>query len=167
MKRLIASCFGLGRLPIAPGTWGSLPPAVVFSLMCHSGAPVLLIAVSMAALAVAGSVACVKCAPASIAATGKVDPREVVADEFAGQAITFLAILLLVAEAVFKSHIWTITLLGFLLFRLFDIIKPWPGRKLEKLPQGWGVLFDDLAAGVYAGVTLLICVQLWFGRSAG
>lgn len=153
MKRLLASCFGLGRLPVAPGTWGSLPPMIVFALMCHFGAPAVSISIVMAVLVLAGSVVCVKCAPALIAATGETDPREVVADEFAGQAITFIPI-----GAALAGQSWAAAALGFILFRFFDIVKPWPIRKLEKLPGGWGVLADDLLAGVYAGVALLV---LW------
>ncbi len=155
MKRLAASCFGLGWLPVAPGTWGSLPPTIIFALMCHFGTPTVTASIVMAVLALAGSVVCVKFAPASIAATGKIDPREVVADEFAGQAITFIPI-----GAVATGQIWATAVLGFLIFRLFDIVKPWPARKLEKLPQGWGVLADDLMAGVYAGIALLMCLRL-------
>ena len=155
MKRLAASCFGLGRLPVAPGTWGSLPPAIIFALMCHFGAPAVTASIVMAVLALVGCVVCVKFAPASIAATGKTDPREVVADEFAGQAITFIPI-----GAVATGQIWATAVLGFLIFRLFDIVKPWPARKLEKLPQGWGVLADDLMAGVYAGIALLMFLRL-------
>lgn len=161
MRRLAASCFGLGRLPVAPGTWGSLPPAIIFALMCHLGASALLISFVMAALALGGCAICIKFAPAVIAATGKTDPREVVADEFAGQAVTFLVIPFLTVGAVSTRQIWVITTLGFGLFRLFDIAKPWPIRKLEKLPKGWGVLADDLMASVYAAVVLAFCVRLW------
>ncbi|MHC4174750.1 MAG: phosphatidylglycerophosphatase A [Planctomycetota bacterium] len=160
MKRLLASCFGLGRLPVAPGTWGSLPPAIIFALMCHFGASALLISFVMAALALGGCAICIKFAPAVIAATGKTDPREVVADEFAGQALTFLAIAFLTVGAATPGQIWVITALGFGLFRLFDIVKPWPIRKLEKLPKGWGVLADDLMASVYAGIALAFCLQI-------
>ena len=155
MKRLLTSCFGLGRLPLAPGTWGSLPPMFVFALMCYFGASTVQISIVMAALVLAGSVVCVKFAPGIVAATGKIDPREVVADEFAGQAITFLAV-----GTVLASQIWATAVLGFLLFRLFDIAKPWPIRKLEKLPKGWGILADDLLAGVYAGIALLLCLRI-------
>jgi len=167
MKRLLASCFGLGRLPVAPGTWGSLPPAAVFALLYYFGVPAVLISIVMAALALAGAVVCVKFAPAVIVATGKADPREVVADEFAGQAITFLAIPFLVMDTVSTSQIWTTAVLGFLLFRLFDVAKPWPIRKLEKLPEGWGVLLDDLLAGVYAAIVLQICFRLWIAGFTG
>jgi len=163
MKRLLTSCFGLGRLPLAPGTWGSLPVVVIFGLMCqfHLSGP--SISIVMAALAIAGSVICVKFAPAAIAATGNTDPREVVADELAGQAITFLAAPLLSPEILSIRQIWIITAGGFLLFRLFDIAKPPPIRKLEKLPKGWGILADDLLAGVFAAIVLLIVIFLWMG----
>jgi undecaprenyl-diphosphatase len=154
---MLASCFGLGRLPYAPGTWGSLPATVVFGLMYHFGAPPVIMSFVMAALAVAGSVICVKFAPAAIKATGKSDPGEVVADELAGQAVTFVAAAFFVGEAASSGQIWAITVAGFLLFRMFDIAKPWPIHKLEKLPEGWGILADDLLAGVFAAAGLLVC----------
>jgi phosphatidylglycerophosphatase A len=158
---LFTSCFGLGYLPIAPGTWGSLPPALVFGLLCHFGAPSLLTLIVMVVLACAGCVVCVKFTPAVIAATGKTDPREVVADELAGQAITFLAIPFLFTERVSAGQIWFTVALGFLLFRIIDIAKPWPIRRFEKFPKGWGVLADDLMAGVCAAAVLAFCVRLW------
>ncbi len=161
MERLVASCFGLGRLPVAPGTWGSLPPALVFGLLCHFGAPSVLTLIVMVVLACAGCVVCVKFAPAVIAATGKTDPREVVADELAGQAITFLVAVFLLTGPVTTGQIWLTAGLGFLLFRIFDIAKPWPIRRLEKFPKGWGVLLDDLLAGLYAAVVLAFCVRMW------
>ncbi|UCC96606.1 MAG: phosphatidylglycerophosphatase A [Phycisphaerales bacterium] len=161
MKRMLASCFGLGRLPLAPGTWGSLPPVIIFGLMCHLHTPAAVTCIVMAALVLAGSVVCVMFAPATIAATGKNDPGEVVADELAGQAVTFLAAPFWAAGAG-----WAIALLGFALFRIFDIAKPWPIRKLEKFPAGWGILADDLLAGVYAAIALQICVMLWMARQS-
>ncbi len=163
MKRLLTSCFGLGRLPVAPGTWGSLPVAIVFGLMWQLQASGISITIVMAALALFGSVICVKFAPAAIAATGKNDPGEVVADELAGQAVTFLAAPLLSPEILSIRQIWIITAGGFLLFRLFDIVKPWPIRKLEKLPKGWGILADDLLAGVFAAIVLQIIIRFWIG----
>jgi len=159
MKRLAASCFGLGRLPVAPGTWGSLPPTVVFALMCQFSVSAGLISVVMAVLALAGAVVCVKFAPAAIAATGKTDPREVVADEFSGQAVTFLAAAFLLPATVSPGRVWAAAAAGFVLFRLFDIFKPWPIRKFEKLPKGWGILSDDLMAGVYASIVLLVFIR--------
>jgi len=163
MKRLFTSCFGLGRLPVAPGTWGSLPPAVVFGLMCSLNAPPVAISIVMAALVLAGSVACVAFAPAAMAATGKNDPSEVVTDELAGQAVTFLVSPFLALAAASQKEIWITALAGFVLFRIFDISKPWPIRKLEKLPAGWGILADDLLAGVFAWVVLQIFIKLFIG----
>ena len=164
MKRLLTSCFGLGRLPVAPGTWGSLPPAIVFGLMCHFGALPVVISIVMAALALAGSVVCVRFAPAAIEATGKNDPGEVVADEFAGQAIVFMTCPFLALGATSTGQIWAIAAAGFVLFRAFDITKPWPIYKLEKLPKGWGILADDLLAGVFAWIVLQICIKLFIIR---
>jgi len=159
MKRLAASGFGLGWLPLAPGSWGSLPPAIIFALLFQFGASPLVIIVVMAALAAAGSIVCVKCASASIEATSDTDPNEVVADEIAGQAITF--VFAGASMAVVASGVWGLTLGGFFLFRLFDVIKPCPARRLEKLPQGWGILADDIVAGLYAAIALVLCLKLW------
>lgn len=155
MRRLLASCFGLGWLPVCPGTYGSLPPAIVFALMCYLGSSAAATAITMIVLALVGSFVCIKFAPAVIAATGKADPREVVVDEFAGQAAT----LALTAAAPISS-IWIAGLLGFLLFRFFDILKPWPIREIEKAPGWRGILLDDLFAAMYAGITSQVCLLL-------
>jgi len=167
MRRLLVSCFGLGWLPAAPGTWGSLPPALLFALMCHFGMSALLVSIVMAALTLAGSVVCVKYTSVIVAATGKTDPREIVADEFAGQAGTLLPISFWVTNEFSARQIWIVAGLGFLLFRMLDIAKPWPIRRLEKLPKGWGVLADDLLAGVYAAIVLSICIRLWISGQPG
>jgi phosphatidylglycerophosphatase A len=117
----------------------------------------------MAILLLAGSVICVLFAPDSIAATGKDDPREVVADELAGQALTYLVIPFFIPVILTTCQLCIITSGGFLLFRFFDIAKPWPIRKLEKLPKGWGILADDLLAGAFAAIVLLIIIFLWMG----
>jgi phosphatidylglycerophosphatase A len=161
VKRLLTSCFGLGRLPLAPGTWGSLPPVIVFGLMSFFGASPALITNVMAVLVLAGSIVCVQFAPAAIAATGKNDPREVVADEFAGQAVAFLFSPFLAMGAATGRQILITAFAGFVLFRLFDISKPWPIHRLEKYPAGWGILADDLLAGVYAWVALQICIRFF------
>jgi phosphatidylglycerophosphatase A len=161
MKRMLTSCFGLGRLPFAPGTWGSLPSVIIFGLMCYFGASPAMITNVMAALVLAGGIICVQFAPAAIAATGKNDPREVVADEFAGQAVTFLFSPFLVMGSATGRQILITAFVGFVLFRLFDISKPWPIRKLEKYPAGWGILADDLLAGAFAWIVLQICIRFF------
>jgi phosphatidylglycerophosphatase A len=160
-RRRIASCFGLGWLPIAPGTWGSLPPVVAFALLAHLDVSGAVIAVVMAAFAAAASVACVVCVPAVASAVGKTDPGEVVIDEVAGQAVVFLIAALFLPADLSLRQVCLVAGLGFLLFRVFDIIKPWPIRKLEALPEGWGVLADDLLAGVFAAIVLCVCIRLW------
>jgi len=146
---------------MAPGTWGSLPPVIIFGLMCLLGASPATITNVMAVLVLAGGFICVQFAPAAIASTGKNDPREVVADEFAGQAVTFLFSPFLVMGSASGRQILITVFVGFVLFRLFDISKPWPIRKLEKYPAGWGILADDLLAGVFAWIILQICIRFF------
>lgn len=110
----------------------------------------------MAVIALFSSAVCVGFAPTVIEATGKKDPGEVVVDEVAGQAITFLAI-----GAMPVKQVWLVAVMGFVLFRIFDITKPWPIRKLETFPKGWGILADDLLAGVYAWIALHVCIKFF------
>ena len=159
IKRLLTSMFGLGWLPKAPGTWGSIPAVIVFALVCHHIGTPLSIFIAISALIALGSVVCVKFSPSVIRQTGLKDPGEIVADETAGQAVTFLAVVFFNPETFDNAHIFMTALLGFLLFRIFDISKPWPVRKLEKFPAGWGILLDDLLAGVFAGISLLLCYK--------
>ena len=112
-KRLVATCFGLGWMPVAPGTWGSLPPALVFAVMAYCGAPAVVTTVAMVVLLTAGCAGCVLCAPASITATGKEDPGEVVADEFAGQAVAFLFAPLLASRGLVGWEAPVIAACGF------------------------------------------------------
>jgi len=161
MKRLLTSCFGLGWMPLFPGTWGSLPPVIIFTLMLHFGLSAVSTAIVMAVLALAGSVVCVIFSPAVIEITGKIDPREVVADEIAGQAITFLAVLFSPIDTFSTKQILMVAALGFFFFRLFDAVKPFPVHQAESLPKGWGILADDILAGVYAAIALLVCIRLW------
>ena len=160
MKRLLTSCFGLGWLPVAPGSWGSLPSAIIFGLACYFGGSAAIPVLLMIALVIAGSFVCVKFSHVAVAATGNKDPNEVVADEVAGQALTFLAMPLLMADAP-GQQIVSVVVLGYFLFRLFDTVKPWPSYRLEELPAGWGILADDLMAGVYAGIALFVSAKFW------
>ena len=104
------------------------------------------------------------------------DPQSVVIDEVAGQHLALLLPLIPIALPHFTTHMdfsvfaiffalslvnWKYLLLGFILFRVFDIWKPWPIRRLEKLPGGWGIMADDWMAGIYAAI--LLRVALHFG----
>jgi len=159
-KRWIATCFGLGWLPVAPGSWGSLPPAVVFGLMMWGCTPGLCTSVVMLVMLIVGCATCILFAPASIAATGRDDPGEVVMDEFAAQALTFLAIPLAVPRDLSGVESLVLAVFGFLVFRIFDIVKPWPIRRLERLPAGWGVLADDLVAGLGAAAFAYVAMRI-------
>jgi len=136
---LIATVCGLGRLPLAPGTWGSLA-GLGFCLVLH-GHMILYITV-FAVLFAAGVVSAGKFEEKD----GRKDPPQVVIDEFACIFLVFLLIPL-------KTPI---ILTGFILYRLFDIFKVPPMRSLEKLKGGWGIMLDDLAAGIYANLILQI-----------
>lgn len=149
MKRLITSCFGLGYLPAAPGTWGSVPPVIIFMLLVSLGFSAWVISLCMLLLVVAASFFCVLYTPSVAVAVGKKDPSEVVIDEFAGQSACF------VLTAFFVSSPCIAGITGFVLFRFFDILKPPPVRRLETLPEGWGVLLDDIMAGIYAAVVFV------------
>jgi len=134
---------------------------VLFGVLAQLAVSPMIIVLVMAALTVLGSLVCVALAPGAIAATGKEDPGEVVADELAGQSVCYLIAPLVISGASASTHTWLVALAGFLLFRLFDIFKPWPARQLEGLPAGWGILADDLMAGVYAAIALWGGVHLF------
>jgi len=143
---LLATWFGVGLAPTAPGTFGSaaaLPLGYAIALL--AGAPGLL-AASLAILALG-----VWAASAYGHATGISDPKEVVIDEVAGQ-------LLVLAATPFTPLGW---LAAFLLFRLFDILKPWPCSYLDRnLHGGVGVMADDMAAGAYGALVILGLAEL-------
>ena len=107
----------------------------------------------MLIVCVLASIACVALGPFTERAFGKKDPGQCTIDEVAGQALTYL---LLPLEGISAP---AVVISGFLAFRVFDILKPPPARQLEKLPAGWGVLLDDLAAGLYANVLLQVLVR--------
>jgi phosphatidylglycerophosphatase A len=135
---LVATFFGAGQLKPGPGTWGSLATLLVWIVISHflPTGWVLPVNLLLAALAIAiGIPAATRVARAS----GIKDPQFVVIDETAGQLITLIG-----APLVWKSF-----LAGFILFRAFDIVKPYPVRQLEKLPEGTGIVVDDVAAGLY------------------
>lgn len=148
----VATFFGAGLGKPGPGTWGSVAAVLlwaVFGWAVHPSHATLLMAL------VAGIVLSIGLGvpAATIAAreSGRKDPGFVVIDEVAGQWIALLG----------SPLDWKHGLISLLLFRLFDITKPFPARQLEGLPEGWGIVFDDVAAGLYAwGVASL--VRIWF-----
>ena len=136
---LVATFFYVGRLHPGPGTWGSAAATLLWAALAYSlphsartpTAIVLAILITLIGIHAATRVA---------RAYAKKDPQFVVIDEVAGQLIALIAVPLA----------WKTFLAGFILFRAFDITKPPPVRQLEKLPEGTGIVLDDVAAGIYA-----------------
>jgi len=141
---LLATAGGAGRFPFAPGTVGSAVGVVVYLLIWRWPAAAQLALV--AALTLAG----IWASGVAERHFGREDPREVVIDEVAGQLVT------LVLTGVSLPGV----VAGFFLFRILDIIKPWPARRFEALHGGLGVMADDLMVGVYGNLLLLAAVRL-------
>jgi len=161
-KRWLTASLGLGWLPLAPGSWGSLGPTAVFAVMGYAGLSQVAILAAMAVLFVAGCIGSVKLSPHTIAVTGQEDPDEVVLDEVAGQPMCFMTMPLWPAAVFTPKGILAVAAAGFFFFRLFDTLKPWPCKRLEDLPAGWGILADDLVAGLYAAITLVIAIRWYY-----
>jgi phosphatidylglycerophosphatase A len=151
---MVATYFGIGRLKPGPGTWGSLATMLTWAVLSHflPATWVVPTNIVLAGLAVAvGIPAATRVARACQAK----DPQFVVIDETAGQLITLIG-----APLSWKSF-----LVGFILFRAFDIVKPSPVRQLERLPEGTGIVVDDVAAGLYGLVVMQILLHFGlFGR---
>jgi phosphatidylglycerophosphatase A len=147
MKRLavfIATSGGAGYFPIAPGTVGSAVGIAIFFLT--RGWPLAWQVALVAAISIVGIWA------GSVAGRhfGSEDPGQVVIDEVAGQLVTLLA-----TGAGLGGMV-----LGFFVFRILDIIKPWPARGFERLPGGLGIMADDLMVGVYGNVLVRLAIFL-------
>jgi phosphatidylglycerophosphatase A len=142
LARVIGTWFGLGYIPKAPGTAGSLG-ALAIAWALHESAAVDRAA--FAALAIVLAIPGIWAAGAVAKEIGRKDPQIVVVDEVVGQWIT------LAGATHLNGKSW---LAAFVLFRLFDIWKPAPVRQLEKLPGGLGIVADDAMAGVYGALVL-------------
>jgi phosphatidylglycerophosphatase A len=139
---LVATFFGVGRLHPGPGTWGSAAAVLLWSAIAYGLAPGLRTPVAIA-LAVLVVLIGIPAATRVARGSGK-DPQFVVIDEVAGQLIALIGV----------PFGWKTFLAGFILFRGFDILKPPPVRQLEALPEGTGIVVDDVAAGLYAFVAM-------------
>lgn len=135
----LATWFGCGRVPFAPGTMGALGALPLYFAAAGAGR------VGVAAAAVAATFIGVWAAGAVARDLGTHDPQIVVIDEVAGMLITLIP--------VSRTSFGAIAL-GFVLFRVLDASKPGPIRWLERLPGGWGIVLDDVGAGAIAAVTL-------------
>ena len=135
LSRVLATFFGIGLVPLAPGTAASAVIALAYGLVLHSLAWPLYVGL-VVLLFLTGAAAAGRYA----SELGCPDPGRVVVDEVCGQLIAL----------AFLPGSWLAVGLAFALFRFFDIIKPWPIRRLERLPGGWGIMGDDVAAGLAA-----------------
>jgi len=147
---LTSTFFGIGRLRPGPGTWASLATVLIWWLLTRWITPSWQ---TVAAVLLAGAVTLIGIPAATRVARAAAlkDPQFVVIDEVDGQLITLIAV----------PVSWKSLLLGFILFRGFDIVKPPPVRQLEQLPEGLGIVIDDVGAGLYA--LLIMQVLLHFG----
>ena len=158
MRKFFLTGFGTGYLPVAPGTWGSLPPAVGYLAAMLLHVHPLAISAALVVVALAASAGCVAWGEYAEKAFGQKDPGKVNIDEVAGQAI---ALAFLPAPVGTRAALM-VTGAAFLAFRVFDIVKPPPARGLQKLSAGWGIVIDDLIAGVYANLVCQVIFRvLW------
>lgn len=143
----IGTFFGAGLLKPGPGTYGSIAAVILWFLAAHIF-PATAFSLAIGTIIAAVVITLIGIPAATIVAreSGREDPGHVVIDEVAGQLIALIAI----------PADWQHAVLSLLLFRLFDILKPPPIRQLERLPEGTGIMLDDVAAGILA----LIVAQL-------
>jgi phosphatidylglycerophosphatase A len=154
LKTACITVLGSGFAPLASGSWGSLAAVILWAplwlLPAAWGGPRWAVEISTLAGILLASWLSVAWGQWAIRRFASKDPKPFVLDEFAGQwvALLWLPISL---HADWTTLAWVVG--GqFLLFRLFDIIKPPPARQVEKLPDGWGILIDDLFAGLFANI---------------
>ena len=150
----VATFFGAGLGKPGPGTWGAAATVLLWAAIAHF-TPVPYQIYVIVSLTILSVVVGIPAATLEARGCGKKDPSHVVIDEVAGQLVTLIA-----APVHFGPM-----LAGFLLFRAFDITKPPPIRRLEKLPEGTGIVVDDLGAGVYGWIVLQ--ALLYFARVRG
>ncbi len=143
--QLVATGAGSGYAPFAPGTAGSLVGLLLFWPL--SRLPFVGQAGVTVALFLLGTLAAAHLA----SRLGLKDPGIVVVDEVVGQWVSLLLLPLTPLTVV----------LGFLLFRLLDVLKPWPARDFERLPGGWGIMADDVMAGIYANLLVRVGLLVW------
>jgi phosphatidylglycerophosphatase A len=140
---LIATFGGIGRLKPGPGTWGSVGTVLIWMTVAQwlpSSSLALATGIAAVIVVCVGIPAATQVARAS----GLKDPQFVVIDEVAGQFITLIG----------SPFTWQSALTGLILFRVFDILKPPPVRQLERLPEGTGIVIDDVGAGVYGLIVM-------------
>jgi phosphatidylglycerophosphatase A len=148
----MATGLGLGYFPVAPGTAGSALGLALVVAFRQAALDPLRWAVALTAFAGLLFVLGVWSGGKAEKVFARVDPPQVVIDEVVGQMITFIAT---------PRLTWTGLMAGFILFRAFDIVKPFPARRAERFSGGWGIMLDDLVAGLYS-LIVLVLLGRWF-----
>jgi phosphatidylglycerophosphatase A len=151
---LSIATWGVGYLPLAPGTFGSLVGVAIFLLLARATAGNALIAVVLVAIVVI-TFAGIWAGSRIEQLSGRKDPRKVVVDEVAGQMISLFPLTL------FPHWSSIAVIVSFILFRFFDIVKPYPARRFEAFKGGMGIMCDDLVAGVYAAAIVSIILRIF------
>lgn len=151
VPRLLATSFGVGYLPVAPGTWGALLAIVLWLPLYFWASPAVTFWVTLSATVVY-TIAGTWASTVSERYWGK-DPVIACADETVGQWVSLLPLSGLSP--------WWMILVSLALFRLFDIFKPLGIRSMERLPGGYGMMADDILSGIYS-VVVLVAIQLLF-----
>ncbi len=141
----IATCGGLGYIPIAPGSAGAAVGAGLVVALARLPVPRFWVSIAIAVAALVILALGIPSATAAEAYFGRKDPGHVIVDEVMGQMIALVAS---------PRAGWKWLLGGYLLFRVFDVIKPFPARRLERLRGGRGIMLDDFAAGIWALIAL-------------
>lgn len=162
MIRLIVTVLGVGRLPVASGTWGSLAALPAGYLLHWAGGPFLLVGATAAVLGL-GLWA------VGLHTAGDADPdrSEIVIDEVAGQWIALLPLSFGLWHAGVAPHVfpWPGWVAAFFLFRLFDILKPWPINRADAMKTPFGVMLDDVLAGIAAALLVGISAMIAHGAA--
>jgi phosphatidylglycerophosphatase A len=140
---LVGTFLGIGRMRPGPGSWGSAATTLLWAALAYNLAPWSRTPVAIS-LAVMVTLIGIPAATLVARGAGTKDPQVVVIDEVAGQLVALIAVPLA----------WKSFLAGFILFRVFDIVKPPPVRQLEAIPEGAGIVLDDIAAGLYALIVM-------------
>lgn len=159
MERMIATFFGVGLLKPAPGTWGSAAAVLLAVALAEAGAGWLLpLGVVLATVAGFWAV------PRATAGQADKDPSEIVIDEVAGQWLAMcFTVIPLWRHGVSILDAWPAFVAPFLLFRLFDIWKPWLVGRADRRGDAAGVMLDDLWAGLFAGIVSVLLAGLYHG----
>ena len=145
---IVATFFGVGNLGAGPGTWASIATVLLWSWFATHSSHAVLVAITVT---LGVTLIGIRASTVVARESGIKDPGFVVIDEVAGQMLPL----------IIAPLRWKYLLLSLILFRCFDILKPPPLRALERLPEGIGIMLDDVGAGLYSLVIMAIALKFW------